>query len=213
MRQSGRSVHGLRRLLRLVAAGVVAGSLLVGLAVAGGLAAEDEGTYLWTMDTLGEVFSYKDDNTGARFKLSDQYVIQGQRSVSVIPSGSAIETKLAIPLDGERLAAWIGSDAVIINIYLPPENKLNPSKFFLGMADVTTDWAWVEGTFSSTVVKAGWNQVRFDLPEPMKKVNKNGKYMLYFAFIGYDASGTNKLPLSEMFYLDGIRVVKAAAEQ
>lgn len=214
MRKSGKLAHGLGRVLRAgTAAAVLAGLFLAGLAITGVRAAQDEGTYLWTMDAMGEVFSYKNDNTGAKFKLDDKYVIQGQRSVAVTPGGSAVETKLALPLDGDRLAAWIGNDAVVVNVYLPAENKLNPSKFFLGMADVTTDWAWVEGTFSNTEVKAGWNQVRFDLPEPMKKVSKDHKYMLYFAFIGYDADGKNKVPLMETFYVDGIRVVQAAAQQ
>jgi len=213
MQKSRQLAYGFRRVFQIGTAGAVAGVLLAGLAIAGVRAAQEEGTYLWTMDAMGEVFSYKNDNTGAKFKLSDQYVIQGQRSVAVTPGGAAVETKLALPLDGDRLAAWIGGDVVVVNVYLPAGNKLNPSKFFLGMADVTTDWAWVEGTFSNTEAKAGWNQVRFDLPEPMKKVSKDGKYMLYFAFIGYDTGGTNKVPLTETFYIDGIRVVKAAVEQ
>ncbi|HHV56062.1 MAG TPA: hypothetical protein GXX55_11565 [Firmicutes bacterium] len=197
----GRGVRFVVTLLGLTAFAVV-------ISAAGTFGADPTPQYLWTMETMGEVFTYTNDNTGAKFKLSSEYVIEGKHSVAVIPSGSAIETKLAIPLEGEKLAAWVGNDTVVLNVYLPPENKLNPRMFFLGMANVTSGWSWVEGVFSKTEVKPGWNEVRFTLAEPMQKVDAGGRYILYFAFAGFDANN-NKVPLTEPFYLDGIRVEKA----
>ena len=55
------------------------------------------------------------------------------------PSGSAEETKLVLDLAGDALEEWIGKDELILDIYLPPENKLNPSAFFLGWQTSLTD--------------------------------------------------------------------------
>lgn len=185
--------------------------VLVGLlSVASAGLAEKVGAeqpYLWAMDDEDEVKGYENDNTGARFELSDEVVRQGKRSVKVIPSGEAPETKLALDLRGERLKLWIGNDEMVLNVYLPERNAINPTMFFLGMADVTKGWEWVDGVFSSTSVKPGWNEIRYPLSEKMKNLDESRSYKIYLAF-AHVRSDNSKEPLKESFYIDGISTGK-----
>ncbi|AZR73764.1 hypothetical protein BBF96_10430 [Anoxybacter fermentans] len=166
--------------------------------------------YIWTMDSEKEINNFDDDNTGTRFALNSEIVYQGQHSLAVIPSGEAVETKIALDLVGEKINLWAGNDEVIINIYLPEDNELNPQMFFLGMADVTEEWSWIGGVFSKTEVKPGWNQVRYPLADVMKKLDSSRKYKIYLAFAGFDKAN-NKIPLTEKFYIDGIYVEQKKA--
>ncbi|HHV56061.1 MAG TPA: hypothetical protein GXX55_11560 [Firmicutes bacterium] len=184
---------------------------LVAAAVNGAATAEDQFRWIWTMDSETEIGTFHNDNTGARFELSDRVKIQGTHSMKVIPSGNSAETKVALPLERERVAAWAEGGIVYLNVYLPPENRLNSTMYFLGMADVTSGWSWVGGVFSETKVHPGWNEIRYELPPIMWKVQPGNRYVVYLAFAGFDAEG-NKVPLSEPFYLDGIRVEKAPPE-
>lgn len=163
------------------------------------------GAYLWTMDTQDELKGFDNDNTGAQFALEDRIVAQGDKSVAVIPSGSAPETKLALDLNGSRLERWIGKKEVSLNVYLPPENKLNPTMFFLGMADVTGDWTWVGGVFSQAERRPGWNEIHYTLADEMKDLNPSHKYRIYLAFAAVKEGG-QKVPLTEKFFIDGIRM-------
>lgn len=161
------------------------------------------GNWLWTMEDEAELAGYDNDNTGARFELESGIVCQGLRSAQVIPDGKAVETKLALDLAGERLERWIGQREVVLNIYLPPENELNPTMFFLGMADLSNGWDWVGGIFAEADLELGWNRVTYPLPEEMSNLKPDGKYKLYFAWAHVDEGG-KKLPLKEKFYIDGI---------
>lgn len=193
-------------LLLMVVAAVSA--LSVGFGVTASAAESGQGQYIWTMDTEAEIRTFNNDNTGARFELNDAIKIEGTHSMKIIPSGSAVETKVALPLEGNRVETWANGGVVVLNIYLPPENKLNPGMYFLGMADVTSGWSWVGGLFSETEVNPGWNEIRYELPPVLLKMVKPGnRYMVYLAFAAWDKD-KNKLPLAEPFYLDGIRVEK-----
>lgn len=161
------------------------------------------GDWLWTMDDEAELAGYENDNTGAVFELESRIVYQGTHSVAVIPDGKAVETKLALDLVGERLERWIGQREIVLNIYLPPENELNPTMFFLGMADVSDGWAWVGGVFADVKPELGWNRVTYALPNEMSNLKPDGKYKLYFAWAHIDEAG-RKLPLKEKFYIDGL---------
>lgn len=197
----------------LVAAGVLLLALagMAGVALLPGAAAhaaEAGAPYLWSMDTPEEVATYGNDNTGATFQLNSTPVLQGTHSVAVIPNGQAQETKLALSLDGDRLAMWKGHKEVVLNVYLPPENALNPTMFFLGMADVTGQWTWVGGVFSQTATKPGWNEVRYVLADNMQNLDLTHKYMVYLAFAAVQSDG-KKVPLTQPFLLDGLRVESA----
>ncbi len=170
-----------------------------------------EQQYLWEMEQEDELSGYSNDNTGAQFSLSNQKVFQGNWAVKVLPNGEAIETKLALNLAGQRLANWSGKEELILHIYLPADNQLNPTGFFLGMADVTGDWNWVDGVFSESEVQAGWNEIGYSLSEKMKQARPDNEYILYFAFIGFDQNKA-KVPLTEAFYLDGIKLRAEQAE-
>ena len=167
------------------------------------------GDWLWTMDDESEVAGYENDNTGAVFELEPGIVCQGTRSVAVIPDGKAVETKLALDLVGERLERWIGQREIVLNTYLPPENELNPTMFFLGMADLSDGWAWVGGVFADITPEPGWNRVIYTLPDEMSNLDPDRKYKLYFAWAHIDEKG-QKPPLKEKFYIDGLGSARVA---
>ena len=167
--------------------------------------------YLFTMDSDEEVSAYDNDGTGARFDLSGEVYRVGGKSVKVTPSGSADETKLALPLEGSRVQQWLGHDGAAIHVYRPEANRLNPDHFFLGMSDVTGgDWSWVEGTFwDEDELSEGWNKIRFTLPDEMKQISADGQYTIFFFFITHMPPREDNipLPLYEPFFIDGIHML------
>lgn len=169
------------------------------------------GTYLWTMDTEAELSEYGHDNTGAMFRLSGDVKVLGEYSIKVIPSGSSDQTHFQLPLREERLARWIGRDRVSLTVYLPPENQLNPTDFFLGMADVTGgSWSWVDGTsWDETELTDGWNNIVWTLPDEMSNLNPDHEYTLFFMTRDNMVPREDgiRMPLYEPFYIDGIRML------
>ncbi|MDK2946362.1 MAG: hypothetical protein PWQ85_1141 [Geotoga sp.] len=161
--------------------------------------------YIWTMDSLEEIKTFSNDNTGATFEFTKDYAAQGIGSMKITPNGKAIETKVAINMSGEKLKSWIGKNKVSLNVFVPEDPNVKLSMFFLGMADVTKDWQWVGGIFSEDKVNPGWNKVSFKLPKEMSELKETGKYVIYLAFAGFDKDG-QKVPLVTPFYLDGIYV-------
>jgi len=168
-------------------------------------------TYLWTMDTVEEIQNYGNDRTGAIFKFNDSTYMIGDRSVEVFPSGSADDTKLSLPLNGNRLKNWIGNDKMGFNIYLPDSNFIHPTNFFLGMADITGgNWSWVNGIYwDEADLSAGWNQITYSLSDSMKNLNVNGEYTIFIFFTAYmpPREDNIKLPLYESFIIDGIKML------
>jgi len=161
--------------------------------------------YIWSMDTPEELATFDNDNTGANFELSEDFVVQGTASMKVTPSGEAPETKVAMPIPEDMVELWSRSNKITMNLYIPEGTKLIPTMFFFGMADLTEDWAWVGGVFSNDEVKIGWNQISFELAGSMKEIKPGNKYKVYLAFAGFDAE-KNKIPLTEPFYIDGFYV-------
>ncbi|MFN3699007.1 MAG: hypothetical protein ACK4SU_02265, partial [Dictyoglomus sp.] len=157
--------------------------------------------YIWSMDTVSEIKTFDNDNTGATFELSDIYVANGTGSMKVIPNGKSLETKVALWVPKNMIELWNQSDKVVMKVYIPPEMKVKPEMFFMGMADITSDWQWVDGVFSSTKASDGWNDIEFVLTENMRKLKENGKYKVYLAFAGFDKD-RNKIPLQDPFYID-----------
>lgn len=179
--------------------------LLIALTFAG-LALAQNALYAMQESELG-LFGH--DNTGTTFKMAS---VEGRTVVQVIPSGKAPETKMSLPLEGERLAAYLkGPAAVKLEVYLPPTNKQNPERFFLGMADVSGDWQWVDGVFSEVKAQPGWNTIVYKTTGTMQRLKPAGKYMLYFAFF-VEKEGA-KPPLTEPFYLGSLFSEGAAAAQ
>lgn len=166
---------------------------------------EPKEVYIWSMDTLSEIKTFDNDNTGAVFELSNNFVANGTCSMKVIPSGKSLETKVALWLPKNMIELWNQSDKVIMKVYIPPEMEVKPEMFFMGMADLTTDWQWVDGVFSATKASDGWNDIEFILSENMKKLKENGKYKVYLAFAGYDKD-RNKIPLTDPYYIDGLYI-------
>ena len=164
------------------------------------IAVSGEFAAAWTFDYERALVGYGNDNTGTVFEIDQTITYEDKCSVAVIPSGSAAETKLALDLAGDVLQVWIGQSELVLNMYLPPENEYSPNGFFLGMADVTDGWNWVDGTFATTQAVPGWNQITYPLTDAMKNLNPAGKYKLYFAWYHQDSSNA-KIPLSEKFYI------------
>jgi len=162
-----------------------------------------EFAYIWGMDTEDEIKTFDNDKTGATFELNTEYVIQGKASMKVIPSGKSDETKVAMPIPKDKIETWNKGNKIIMNVYIPPEMKHKPEMFFLGMADVTSEWRWVGGVFSKTKPTDGWNAITFELAGEMTKLEPGGKYIVYLAFAAYDQN-RNKVPLTEPFYIDGL---------
>ena len=171
----------------------------------------NDSTYLWTMDTPEEIREYGNDRTGAIFEFNHDNVLIGHSSVEVIPAGTANDTKLSLPLRGERLKKWIGNDKMAFNIYLPEDNYVNPSNFFLGMANVTGgSWSWVHGThWDESELNSGWNTITYTLNDSMKNLNEDGEYTLFIFFTAFmpPREDNIKLPLHESFFIDGIKML------
>ena len=164
--------------------------------------------YVFPMETEKELARYHNDNTGAVFELSDRYVAQGLRSMKIVPSGKAIETKVALPLEGESIQKW-SQCSIKMSVYIPFEMETIPTMYFLGMANVTAKWKWVGGVFADTKdVSKGWNLISFEIADDMKDLDPDGKYMVYLAFAGFDEKN-QKVPLVDAFYIDGIYTEKA----
>lgn len=160
-------------------------------------------TYLFGMDTEEEIAKFDNDNTGARLELTREVVRQGFGAMKVTPNGKALETKVAVDIDGVTLNEWIGKDVLAVHVYIPEDMAIAPNSFFLGMADLSDGWAWVDGVFPKVEVVPGWNDVVYKLSDGMKKVKEGGHYKLYFSFFAVDEGGA-KIPLTESFFLDGI---------
>jgi hypothetical protein len=154
----------------------------------------------WLVWENKEIASLSNDNTGASFTLSGEVqTADGLESLEVSPSGSAEETKLALAVSGADLEAWTVQEQLTLDVYLPEENSINPNAFFLGMAELGGTWTWVDGVFGDAPLNSGWNEVVYTLSSPMRDIQPDAQYMLYFSFFNENA-GT-KTPLSEAFYL------------
>ncbi|MFW6119503.1 MAG: glucoamylase family protein [Petrotogales bacterium] len=162
--------------------------------------------YVWTLGTQEEINTFDNDNTGATFELSKKYVGSSIGSMKVIPSGEAVETKIAAEIPSEKYELWKKSNQLIMRVYLPEKIEKLPTQFFFGMADLTDGWEWVGGVFSEIDnVTPGWNDIPFKLLGDMQKVKSEGKYKVYIAFIGNE--GGDKVPLTDSFYVDGIYAI------
>jgi hypothetical protein len=155
-----------------------------------------------------DVADLGDDNSGSSFALSgDLETPGGAAALQVTPSGSSDETKLAFPVTGEALADWANADQVAVEVYLPEENELNPDTFFLGLGDVTGEFAWKGGVFNDAVdVLPGWNTVSFTPDAGMRDIDPEAQYNLFLSAYYSDESGS-KVILTEPFYLGSIMFV------
>lgn len=150
-----------------------------------------------------------DDNTGSDFAQSaDVLTPSGAQSLQVIPSGTADETKLSFPVSGNNLQDWITHGQVELELYLPPENAVNPNRVFMGLAEITSEWTWAGGLFGEIKGDSGWTRAVFVLDPVMQRINTNGAYLLYLAFFHADAN-ENKIVLTEPFYLGSITLAPA----
>lgn len=167
--------------------------------------------YLWSMDSMSDLKTFGNDRTGAEFELNFSHYVAGSASLEITPSGSAEDTKISLPLNNERLRQWIGHDKMQFQIFLPDHNVVNPSNFFLGMADVTAgSWSWVHGLhWNPSELTTGWNTVTFSLNEAMSQLDETGEYTLFIFFTAFipPREDNIKLPLHEPFYIDAIKVI------
>ncbi len=154
-----------------------------------------------------------DDNTGTDFAQSNDILTPaGNPSLQIIPRGTVEETKMAFPVSGANLSDWITYGQVELEVYLPPENALNPNQVFMGMGDITGEWTWAGGTWGELQGDSGWTRAVFLLDPVMQKINTSGAYFVYLAFMYADERG-NKTPLSEPFYLGSITLSVPPAEE
>ncbi len=148
-----------------------------------------------------------DDNSGAAFAISQR---DGLPALEITPSGSSDETKLAYPISGGELQAWIESESIQITLFLPETNTLNPNNFFLGLADVTAAWRWVGGLFGISNGDTGAVSVNFEIGTAVQEINPTAEYMLYLSF--FNQRGGSKSPLSEPFFITAIDRITAETQ-
>lgn len=178
----------------------------------GTTAGSAEGSLAWAAWDAKDVATITDDNSGSTVAISeDVQTPVGTPSLQVTPSGTSEETKVAIPFTGADLADWSDYDQVVIEVYLPEGNTLNPNNFFMGMADVGGEWTWVGGIFGeATELTTGWNSIVYKPDNAMRAPVADHSYMLYLSFFSADEAG-NKTVLTEPFYLGGAMLVSSAA--
>jgi hypothetical protein len=182
--------------------------LICGAALSVSFAQEDAAPWQAWQDK--NINSLSGDNTGSTFALSAAVQTPGgAAALQVTPSGTAPETKLAFPVAGAALQAWNRYEQVQLEVYLPETNALNATQFFLGMADVTSGWAWVDGVFGAAQGGSGWTQVIYSPSAGMRAASADSQYVLYLAFFHDGAGG--KQPLSEAFYLGSMTLITPIA--
>ena len=139
------------------------------------------------------------DGSGASFALANA---DGLPTLQITPGGTSEETKLAFPATGEDLQAWAAAQQVQLRLYLPDDNALNPNRFFLGLADVTGNWAWLGGYFGAADGDSGWITVRFTPDDVFRQIDASDSLMLYLSFFHEGSDG--KTPLTEPFHVGDI---------
>ncbi len=159
--------------------------------------------YVWDMECAEEIATFDNDHTGALFAQNHQFVADQKASLEVRPSGEAAETKIALTLSGEKIEIWSKAAFIGMDLFLPQSVELLPTMFFMGMADLSDGWEWVDGLFSIDTVEHGWNTVRYILSDSMKALNPEGTYAIYLAFAHEDPD-RGKIPLRDPMYIDGI---------
>ena len=157
--------------------------------------------YVWAFEDEAELATIGNDNTGATFALVEDIGGEGRFLLQVMPSGESAETKIAAPLEGIAIYKWMDGETMVVRTYFPPENELQPAQFFVGMADLTDGWEWVDGLFATTELVPGWNEIEISLPPKMRDLKPTGTYMVYMSFIEAD-----RTPLAEPFYVDYVTV-------
>lgn len=103
-------------------------------------------------------------------------------------------------MSGTNLQSWLDYGQLELEVYLPESNSLNPNTFFLGLAEITTEWTWAGGLFGTPSGTSGWIRVVFPVQTVYRRLNPNGTYLMYIASFHQDANG-NKTPLREAFHL------------
>lgn len=194
--------------LKPLAVTLLLASLLVACASATPTPREPD-EILWQAWQDKDVAALENDNTGATFAL-DQSVQTpaGNPSVKVTPSGDAAETKVAFTAPGSSFVPWNTHKALELEVYLP-DSTLPPTNFFLGVADTSNDFVWVDGLFSETEVAPGWNRVRVDLTNKMRLLEADKTYTMYFSSMAKNDVDAN-VPLTEPFSLGDAYLVGTA---
>ncbi|MCB9438497.1 MAG: hypothetical protein H6673_16115 [Anaerolineales bacterium] len=159
-----------------------------------------EESIAWDVWNNKDFAGLTNDNSGSTLAVSeDVQSPNGTSTIQVTPDGIALETKVAIPFSGEALQNLLDYQQIELNVYLPEGNAMNPNRFFMGMGDVTGDWAWVGGIFSTTEEQPGWNRLVYAPDNAMRNPKPDGSYVMYLSFFYEDLEG--KQPLTEPFYL------------
>lgn len=157
---------------------------------------------IWAAWAAKDISRIGDDNSGSRVEAAQQ---NGKAALRVLPSGTAAETKLSLPLKGADLSDWAQAEQLLLEVLLPESNTLNPNKFFVGMADVTGgEFNWVAGIFGRLEAGTDWATVSYSIDPAMRNLTADHDYMLYLSFF-HEGAG-DKQPLSEAFFLGEIKL-------
>jgi len=144
-----------------------------------------DGDTTWPAWAAKDVGTIGDDNSGSIVAISEDILTpDNSPALAVTPSGTSEETKLAFPVSGADLQDWMTNSQIELEVYLPEGNALNPNKFFLGMADVTGEFAWLDGVFSETTAQPGWNRIVFKLSDPMRALKTEANYSIFRNYSG-----------------------------
>lgn len=173
--------------------------------------AQEEGEIVWQAWESKDVAALGDDNSGSTFAASEEVLSPaGSPTVQVTPSGTSEETKLAFPVGGADLQDWATHAQVELEVFLPEDAALHPNQFFMGMADVTGEFAWIGGIFSETQAQPGWNRIVFVPDAAMRQPDPDASYNLFLSFF-YADENENKTPLTDPLYLGSFYLAGAEA--
>ncbi len=135
---------------------------------------------LWQAWQDKDVAALQNDSSGATFALDDTVMTpSGNASVKVTPSGENDETKVAFSAPGSGFLPWNTRQALELELYIPEGAAVPPTNVFLGLADTSGDFAWVDGLDSETALTTGWNRVRFELTNKMRLLEEGKTYTMY----------------------------------
>lgn len=133
-------------------------------------------------------------------QLYGGYTVKGAQNTSP-------ETKVTISAAGSALKDLAAASTITLQVYVPAGMAPAPNGFFIGMADTTTGFNWLDGLDKQQTLNTGWNTVILTVPEKWKSLDSARTYTMYFSFFNVVAG--KKTPLQGSFNLGNVLLTSA----
>lgn len=121
------------------------------------------------------------------------------------------ETKVTLSGTGAELTDVQQAETLTLEIYVPEGAATAPNRFFLGLADTTAGFNWVDGTLTQQTLSPGWNTVSWTVPAAWKSLDAAKTYTLYVSFFHEGTGG--KTPLQSAFNLGAATLTSGGNSQ